>query len=141
MGFQNISSAGQYNGATNDTLIVSNTSMNNNNQNFRCIVSSGSCKDTSSTVKLTVNNNTGIKSPSNVNALKVYPNPASTLLQIDLDKPGYFIAKLSSVSGQSIVTPTTGTIDISALANGIYILTIYDSNNQLISTNKVTILK
>jgi hypothetical protein len=141
MGFQNISSAGQYNGATNDTLIVNNTTMNNNNQNFRCIVSSGNCKDTSSTVKLTVNNNTGINSPSNVNALKVYPNPASTILHIELEKPGLYTAKLSSVAGQSIVSPTTGTVDISTLANGVYILTIYDSNNQLISTNKVAILK
>lgn len=141
MGFQNISSAGQFNGATNDTLIVSNASINNNNQNFRCIVSSGSCKDTSSTVKLTVNNNTGINSPSNVNAIKVYPNPASTILHIDLEKPGYYTAKLSSVAGQSIVSPTTGTIDISALANGVYILTIYDSNNKLNSTNKVAIVK
>jgi hypothetical protein len=141
MGFQNISSAGQFNGATNDTLIVSNTSMTNNNQNFRCIVSSGTCKDTSTTAKLTVNNSTGINSPSNVNALKVYPNPASTILHIDLEKPGYYTAKLSSVAGQSIISPTTGTVDISALANGVYILTIYDSNNQLISTNKVSILK
>jgi hypothetical protein len=141
MGFQNISSAGQFNGATNDTLIVSNASMTNNNQNFRCIVSSGNCKDTSSIAKLTVNNNTGINSPSNVNAVKVYPNPASTMLYIDLEKPGYYTAKLSSVAGQAIISPTTGTIDISALANGVYILTIYDSNNKLISTNKVTIVK
>lgn len=141
MGFQNISSAGQFNGATNDTLIVSNTSMTNNNQNFRCIVSSGTCKDTSSIAKLTVNNNTGINSPSIVNAIKVYPNPASTILHIDLEKPGYYTAKLSSVAGQSIVSPTTGTVDISALANGVYILTIFDSNNKLISTNKVAIVK
>ena len=76
-----------------------------------------------------------------VNALKVYPNPASTILHIDLEKPGYYTAKLSSVSGQSIISPTTGTVDISALANGVYILSIYDSNNKLISTNKVAILK
>ena len=99
------------------------------------------CKDTSTTAKLTVNNSTGINSPSNVNALKVYPNPASTILHIDLEKPGYYTAKLSSVAGQSIISPTTGTVDISALANGVYILAIYDSNNKLISTNKVSIVK
>jgi hypothetical protein len=76
-----------------------------------------------------------------VNKLKVYPNPASTLLNIVIEKPGYYVAKLSSVTGHSIITPTSGTIDISALANGIYILTIYDSNNKLISTNKVSIIK
>ena len=85
---------------------------------------------------------TGIPSTSPiVNSLKVYPNPASTFLQIDLEKPGYYTAKLSSVSGQSIISPTTGTIDISTLANGVYILTIYDFNNKIISTNKVAIIK
>jgi hypothetical protein len=76
-----------------------------------------------------------------VNAIKVYPNPASTILHIDLEKPGYYTAKLSSVAGQAIISPTTGIVDISALSNGVYILTIYDSNNQLISTNKVAIVK
>lgn len=85
---------------------------------------------------------TGISNTSpTVNALKVYPNPASTILHIDLERPGNYTAKLSSVAGQSIISPTTGTVDISALANGVYILTIYDSNNKLISTNKVAILK
>ncbi len=95
---------------------------------------------TTDTLKISIH--TGISSASPViNSLKVYPNPASTLLTIDLEKPGYYIAKLSSLTGQSIITPTSGTIDISSLANGVYILTIYDSNNKLISTNKVSIIK
>ena len=95
---------------------------------------------TSDTLRIAIR--TGISSLSPlINSLKVYPNPASTLLYIDLEKPGYFIAKLSSITGQSIITPTSGTIDISSLANGVYILTIYDSNNKLISTNKVAIIK
>jgi hypothetical protein len=85
---------------------------------------------------------TGISSSSPIiNSLKVYPNPASTLLHIDLEKPGYFIAKLSSITGQTIIKPTSGTIDVSSLANGVYILTIYDSNNKLISSNKIAIVK
>ena len=143
VGFQNLNNVGQYSGTTNNTLNVSNITMSNNNQPFRCIVSTGTCKDTSSTVKLTVNNNSGINITSTVNTLKVYPNPASTILHIDLEKPGYYTAKLSSVAGQAIISQTTGTgtIDISALANGVYILAIYDSNNKLISTNKVSIVK
>jgi len=85
---------------------------------------------------------TGVSNASpTVNALKVYPNPASTILHIDLEKPGYYTAKLSSIAGQAIISPTIGIVDISALSNGVYILTIYDSNNQLISTNKVAIVK
>jgi hypothetical protein len=95
---------------------------------------------TSDTLRIAIR--TGISSASPlINSLKVYPNPAATLLYIDLEKPGYFIAKLSSITGQSIITPTSGTIDVSSLANGVYILTIYDSNNKLISTNKVAIVK
>jgi hypothetical protein len=95
---------------------------------------------TTDTLKISIR--TGISTASPViNSLKVYPNPASTLLNIVLEKPGYYVAKLSSVTGQSIITPTSGTIDISALSNGVYILTIYDSNNKLISTNKVSIIK
>ena len=95
---------------------------------------------TTDTLKISIR--TGISTASPViNSLKVYPNPASTLLNIVIEKPGYYVAKLSSVTGQSIITPTSGTIDISALANGVYILTIYDSNNKLISTNKVSIIK
>ncbi len=95
---------------------------------------------TSDTLRIAIR--TGILSASSlINSLKVYPNPASTLLYIDLEKPGYFIAKLSSITGQSIITPTSGTIDVSSLSNGVYILTIYDSNNKLISSNKVPIIK
>lgn len=94
---------------------------------------------TTDTLKISIR--TGISSASPIiNTLKVYPNPASKLLNIVLDKPGYYVAKLSSVNGQTIITPTSGTIDISNLANGVYILTIYDSNNKLISTNKVSII-
>jgi hypothetical protein len=95
---------------------------------------------TSDTLRIAIR--TGISSASPlINSLKVYPNPAATLLYIDLEKPGYFIAKLSSITGQTIITPTSGTIDVSSLANGVYILTIYDSNNKLISTNKVAIVR
>ena len=64
-GFQNLNNAGQYNGTTSSTLSVLNLSMSNNNQVFRCIISSGSCTDTSAVAVLTVVNNAGI---NNINA-------------------------------------------------------------------------
>ena len=60
LGFQNLNNVGQYSGATNNTLIIANTTLNNNNQPFRCIISSSSCSDTSDTAVLTVLNNVGI---------------------------------------------------------------------------------
>lgn len=62
-GFQNLNSVGQYSGTNTDTLTVSNVSMSNNNQPFRCIINSGSCSDTSNVAVLTVKNNLVITTP------------------------------------------------------------------------------
>jgi hypothetical protein len=54
-GFQDLYNAGQYSGVTSSTLTVSNTSLQNNNQLFRCIVTTPNCgSDTSDIVTLTV---------------------------------------------------------------------------------------
>jgi hypothetical protein len=85
IGFQNLNSVGQYIGTTNDTLIILNTTLSNNNQPFRCIVSSGSCTDTSSLAGLTVINNTGINEVSKSNLFSVYPNPAQDIINLKAD--------------------------------------------------------
>jgi hypothetical protein len=95
---------------------------------------------TTDTLKISIRTGLTLASPL-LNSIKVYPNPAATVLHIDLEKPGNYIARLTGVTGQTVVSPTSGTIDISSLANGVYILTIYDSNNKLISTNKILIVK
>jgi hypothetical protein len=56
VGFQNLNNIGQFSGITNDTLTISNATLTNNNQPFRCIVSSGFCRDTSASAVLTVIN-------------------------------------------------------------------------------------
>ena len=56
LGFQNLTNAGQYAGVNTSTLNVSNTSPHNDNQLFRCIVSTTNCgSDTSDLVTLNVN--------------------------------------------------------------------------------------
>jgi len=55
-GFQDLYNAGQYSGVNTSTLNVSNTSPHNDNQLFRCIVSTTNCGiDTSDVVTLNVN--------------------------------------------------------------------------------------
>jgi hypothetical protein len=54
LGWQNMSNAGQYNGVNNDTLSISSITIANNNQLFRCIVSNGTCIDTSIVANLNV---------------------------------------------------------------------------------------
>ncbi|MCF8321525.1 MAG: T9SS type A sorting domain-containing protein [Flavobacterium sp.] len=55
VGFQNISNAGQYTGATTSALTIANTTLSNNNQLFRCVIAKASCTDTSSVATLIVN--------------------------------------------------------------------------------------
>jgi Concanavalin A-like lectin/glucanases superfamily/Secretion system C-terminal sorting domain len=85
VGFQNLNSVGQYSGTANDTLDIANVTLSNNNQPFRCIVSSGSCSDTSAVAILTVLNNTGINEVSQSNLFSVYPNPANSQINVKAD--------------------------------------------------------
>ena len=85
VGFQNLNSVGQYSGTTNDTLTVSNVTISNNNQPFRCIINSGSCSDTSNVAVLTVNNNVGINETSQDKLFSVFPNPAQSVINVKVD--------------------------------------------------------
>ncbi len=52
-GFKNLSNAGQYAGANNDSLSVSTITMMNNGEKFRCMISTRWCKDSTSAATLT----------------------------------------------------------------------------------------
>lgn len=56
-GFVNIINGTQFSGANDDTLIITNTTLLQNNNIYRCLVSTGSCIDTSSIGTLTVSCN------------------------------------------------------------------------------------
>lgn len=53
-GFVNLSNSGQYSGVNTNTLTVSNLTLANDNQTFRCIINVGSCIDTSNIATLSV---------------------------------------------------------------------------------------
>ncbi len=80
LGWQNLSNAGQYYGVTNDTLIVSNLTNINNQQLFRCVLTSGNCSDTSSQALLNVCDGFATQ-PSSVNAV-VAQNASFTISSI-----------------------------------------------------------
>ncbi|MBM3419453.1 MAG: T9SS type A sorting domain-containing protein, partial [Bacteroidetes bacterium] len=135
VGFQNLSNAGQYSGVTTDTLTVSNVTMSNNNQNFRCIVSSGSCSDTSNVAVLTVNNNVGINETSQDKLFSVFPNPAQSVINVKAD--GKLIGSVYSIydntgrvvlSGKLIAESTT--IELGNLSGGIYMFSVGENMKQ-----------
>ena len=135
VGFQTLNSVGQYSGTTNYTLTVSNVTMSNNNQPFRCIITSSSCTDTSNTAILTVNNNIGINETIQENLFSVFPNPAQSLINIKADSK--FIGQIYSIydkTGRVVLTGKLNsentTIELGNLLGGIYMFSVGENMKQ-----------
>jgi hypothetical protein len=141
VGFQNLNSVVQYSGTTSNTLTVSNVTMSNNNQPFRCIVSSGSCSDTSNVATLMVNNNAGINDISQSNFFTVYPNPAQHVVHLKVDEKligSEF--QISDNSGKVLIngkiTEENTKIQMNNLVSGIYLLGVGANLKQTIKIVK-----
>jgi hypothetical protein len=122
LGFQNLADAGQYSGSSTNTLNVSNVTLSNNNQQFRCIIASGSCTDTSDVALLNVLDNVGLAEQNQMQLL-VYPNPASSIITIE--NPQGLISNFVVVDAQgrevhSGTLNTATTLDLHAFPTGMY---------------------
>ena len=105
-GWQNTPENNYYSGGTTNSLTISNVQINNNNQPFRVVSTSGDCIDTSdiayiSIIDTCINNIndttfitvtdtliintaiTDINPQNNSNTIKVFPNPANSHITID----------------------------------------------------------
>jgi FtsP/CotA-like multicopper oxidase with cupredoxin domain len=124
-GFVNLSNAGQYTGVNTSTLTVSNTSLTNDNQLFRCLVGSGFCADTTQTVQLSVINGTNLVNLNSLNSITLFPNPTSYTLELkglnhDID------IQLFDVYGNLIlcksILKNKPEIQVSDLKSGVYFI-------------------
>jgi len=134
-GFQNLNSSGQFSGTNDDTLILSNATMSNNNQLFRCIISSGTCTDTSSIAVLTVVNNVGINEVSQNNLFSVYPNPADD--QINVMSDAQLLGSAYTIydnTGKLVLSGKINSentvIDLGNLSGGIYLFNMGENMKQ-----------
>lgn len=135
VGFQNLNSVGQYSGTTNDTLTISNVTLSNNNQPFRCIISFGSCIDTSDVAVLTVNNNVGINETFQDNLFTVFPNPAQSVIIVKTDSK--LIGEVYTIydkTGRVVLSGKLNsqntTIALGNLSGGIYMLIVGENLKQ-----------
>lgn len=75
---------------------------------------------------------TDIETISTADALHVFPNPASNFIRVKLDgNTPLANAQFLDISGKMIAAPaidSAGNIDVSGLANGVYLLRVTDSN-------------
>jgi hypothetical protein len=128
LGWQNLSSFGQYSGTNNDTLTVSSVTISNNNQPFQCIITLGSCADTSALSILTVSGTVAINE-INTPQLSVYPNPANSNITINVN-PSLVgsIYYITDLLGKSVLSGKlqneTSEVNIDTLAKGMYLLNI-----------------
>ena len=66
--------------------------------------------------------------------LNVYPNPTSSIINIDYE---FSIAKVFDLTGRKVLESRLKTIDLSELPNSIYLLSLYDNSNNVLGTSKV----
>jgi hypothetical protein len=136
VGFQNVSNAGQFSGATNDTLTVSNVSTTNNNQQFRCIINSNGCVDTSTVAVLSVSTN-GVNELVSEKNFAIFPNPAKSNFEIKTDL-SYDKIEILDIQGRLVqIEPKNKVISISSLQKGTYIIRLLDEKSNVIGIQQL----
>jgi hypothetical protein len=140
LGFQNLSNATQYSGTNTSMLQVSNTSMLNNNQLFRCLVNEGNCTDTSNVVSLIVTPNTSIVELDK--KIQVYPNPTSGSIHVILPEASGEI-NIYDISGKQLISQKVNQsemeLNLSEFTAGTYIIRI--SQNDLSVERRLVLQK
>ncbi|MCF8451005.1 MAG: Ig-like domain-containing protein [Taibaiella sp.] len=78
---------------------------------------------------------TGVAEVSNT-AISIFPNPANK--SVHITGMPHMRAVIAGVDGRALIDQKDATdINISSLADGMYIITVYDSENQLLKTQKL----
>ena len=80
-------------------------------------------------------NTTGVQNVSGSD-IKIYPNPAQTMVHIE---SGVQVrVTINAIDGRSVLNiQDAKDIDISALADGVYLVMVYDTNGQLLKIDKL----
>ena len=118
-GFQNLSNAGQFTGVASNTLTVSTVSQANNNQLFRCLVSAGTCKDTTAEAKIVLS---GVGVSEN-ELMRVFVSPTPTQGSVDLGVALEGTYTLIGIDGRAVQTGVLHQVlDFSQQPAGVYSL-------------------
>jgi hypothetical protein len=84
-----------------------------------------------------------IDTPFRSDFVKTYPNPATTILNVDFDSQDFYSIALHDISGKSVLQKTVdlqnSVIDVSGIANGTYLLQIHNGRLDKYYTSKLTI--
>jgi hypothetical protein len=133
-GFKNLSNTGQYIGVLTDTLLVSNVTLLNDGEIFRCLVTVYSCADTSETALLTINK-ADVSERFLTKDYTVYPNPTKGVVFINTKASLFGASYTVYSSGGALlrngsITSEITTLDIQNFAGGVYLINIDGSTKQ-----------
>lgn len=139
--FTNLINSSVYSGVTNDTLVINNVTIAQNNSQYRCLLTTAfTCNDISNTITLSAKN-IGLLEVNNTKVFAVYPNPANDIITLQVDN--VHIGKvyaISNMAGQIIlkgkITEQHQTIDINQLKAGMYLVQVINAGNKAIKLVK-----
>ena len=128
VGFQNLSNAGQYSGVNTANLSVSNVTLSNDNQAFRCIISDSGCVDSSDVATLSIIDDASITSQIK-SSLVLSPNPITNDFSISGIEQIVSLL-LKDVSGKFIKTfdVQDKNHSLTNVTSGVYFLEVSDEN-------------
>lgn len=130
--FSDLINATPYSGVKSDTLKISNPTFSYDGNQYRCIVNSSICFDTSSIAILNVTDGTSLMERALLK-VQVFPNPAKDALNLSI--PSTYLNsnfRITNTLGQSLysgkLTDINMALDLSEFAVGNYILVIEDKD-------------
>ncbi len=107
---------------------------------YTVVVTNGTgCTDTSAAYIVNSGTGTAVATVSTNDNIIIYPNPATSELHIEAPRGVEVSVRVLAMDGREMIAnTTTTTINVGALANGIYLVQIYDTNGLLLKTAKFT---
>jgi len=141
-GYSDLSNAGQFSDTDTDSLIISSTTMGNNNTLYRCIVTeSTSCLDTTDVSTLTVNDNTSI-TELNISLVKLFPNPSNGVITLTLAEHSNGQIILTDILGKEVLSKRFNSNEVqlnlkSLEFKGTYFANVLDSAGNVVAIKKL----
>jgi FtsP/CotA-like multicopper oxidase with cupredoxin domain len=128
-GYTNLSNAGQYSGVNTAVLTVSNVTLSNNNQIFRCLIGDDYCMDTTSVATLFIGE---LTINELVNKFAVFPNPVSNQFTILSENSRDLWYRIYNVYGEVIIAESNELIvQAENWSGGVYFVEIINTGQRI----------
>ncbi|MBK9075028.1 MAG: T9SS type A sorting domain-containing protein [Flavobacteriales bacterium] len=90
-----------------------------------------------------MNSTTGVEENNATTALRIFPNPASTEVQVTTAQPGQVITLIDAQGREALrqVVNSSGRLDLSALEPGNYAVLLTNAARKVVARERLTIAR